>query len=121
MARKSPTWLGQQAGKYYIKIADAIPNLTENQKDLIAVMADSWETYQAARVELQEYADKEKALTVTTLNGGLRPHPAFQIQRQALDTYLRMAKELRISLGSTEQDTDVAVVTELIDEVNDLL
>ena len=77
MPTEYPKWLNEQAAKYYARIMRQHPNFNLEQKDLVCLMADAWETYQSAKIELQNYFDEFGKLTQDG-----KPHSAFLIQKQ---------------------------------------
>lgn len=99
---KPPDWLSDNAKAYYTRLSKKLPKLEVHQQDLLALMADNWETYQSARSEVENYAATAKSFTVVGSTGNPVPHPAFKVQKQALDHYITLARQLRLSLDEVK-------------------
>lgn len=50
----SPDFLGKRAAIKYVRIFKSYGNLTEEQKDLLAMYCENFETYESATLALQE-------------------------------------------------------------------
>jgi phage terminase small subunit len=110
----APAWLGPLAKKKYQSLVKGMPSITEQQKDLVAMLSNEWETYLSAQQELQKHVDASGSMSVPGSAGQLQPHPSFKVSQAALAAYIKLSQQLRLSLGSKE-------VEAAPDELDDLL
>ena len=102
MAKPAPTWLSKEAKSYFLKLRRQIGKITLQQEHLLSMLANERENYLSSNRELQTHADAQGSLSVTAANGALVSHPAFRIQKQALDSYIKLSRSLRISLERSD-------------------
>jgi P27 family predicted phage terminase small subunit len=66
-------------------------DLPDHDLMLLQAAAESWDRMQQAREEIAR-----DGLTVKTAQGGLKPHPAVGIERDAKVTFARLIRELAL-------------------------
>lgn len=97
MKHYAPNWLSPEAKAIYKRMRKQYGSLTTEQEELVAMAANEYCTYTSANEVLQDLCNDKKSV----IN-----EEVYKLQREAQQSYVRLRRQLRISLKDTPATED---------------
>ena len=95
--RKPPAHLGRQAKAWYTRTTEDFDFESAAEWQLLEEAAGCLDRIRQAR----EAIDRD-GLTTSTGSGGVKPHPAVQMERDYRTLFARLCRELRLTIPSDD-------------------